>query len=223
MPNYCLNEVKFDCSGILLEEILDFIREPLASYKKRWDAWYNTPEAKPYRYYSPGPLRLALDFNNILPYPEKYQQEDEDYDKLSREEFLAKYNRKKPTEDGYNWRLNNWGTKSNVGESVYFNKRESTLVFKTAWLPAIKVISALHERFPTVTMYYEYYEKGTGFIGGCEFVCEADFDSDYHYSNKSASNSKEFSNYLSKDSELKWKAGVPLNIWGTDYMGFKGG
>lgn len=220
MPNYCRNEIKFECTRYELEAIFDYIRESLTSYTERCVEHAKQPNG-PWRI---APKRRILDFNNIVPYPEALNREDEDFEKLGREELLAKYGSLENIgKNGYNWRIKNWGTKWNVDESAYFDERDNLLVFNTAWAPALKVVAELHKKFPTVTMYYEYYEKGTGFIGGCEFVNERDFDPETHYTGRFASSLEEFHSFNEEDKKLEWKAGMPLNPWHSIYMGFKGG
>lgn len=217
MPNYCVNEVKLEGAPHEIEALLDYIKESIESFKERVE---EATKEKPLFLHHTRPVRRVIDFNRILPYPERYKQQDIDYQKLSQEEMLKRYDQK---DNGHQWRITHWGCKWNADDTSYFNARNNILTFNTAWSPAIKIISEIHKRFPNVTMYFEYYEKGTGFIGGCEFPSEGEFDPDYHYTGKLASTLEERRSFNEPEHKLEYKAGVPMNPWHSIYMGFKGG
>jgi len=125
-----------------------------------------------------------LDFNNFIPYPKHYLDQDE----------KAKAARKKDPKDwsvpdgfncgGYDWCINNWGTKWNACEiTLTENKTSLKYRFDTAWSPPIKVVTAMAHMFPMLTFTLKYFEGGIGFQGrytikGDEIIEE--FSGDYH-------------------------------------------
>jgi len=98
------------------------------------------------------------------------------------EEFLKtegfSFNKIKPTpaelleNDGwYNWNVNNWGTKWDIGESAEVTGdliEGGIAFFDTAWSPPIQAIEALSEKFPSVNFILEYIEMGCMFAGRAE-------------------------------------------------------
>jgi hypothetical protein len=69
---------------------------------------------------------------------------------------------------GYNWRIDNWGTKWNVsgvecGVSEYDGGVHYS--FETAWAPPVEVVGRLSEMFPELTVALAYDEPGMGFGG----------------------------------------------------------
>lgn len=247
MPNYCRNEINFwvDDWGVdtvpraaLMQQILDFMRETNASFQERlMDMRAEDRKNKTFLYdrtlaeHAP----TAFDFNNLIPYPTKFKEMDRDYAVMSKEDYAKKYPESNRNvlgtktdhhQDGYNsggyrWCIEHWGSKWNAIASVYVPLHK-TLYFDTAWSPVFKIVSELHKRFPTVMMSYEYYERGTAVIGGCEFIPESMFDpSDYVASEVPA-----IEKALKQGKEpppTVWAPGVPYNLWSADYMGYKGG
>jgi len=68
---------------------------------------------------------------------------------------------------GYNWCIENWGTKWNFGEvELVWEEDESlTYSFETAWSPPEPVIKKMGEMFPNLGFELEYSEPGVGFQG----------------------------------------------------------
>lgn len=217
MPNWCRNEVKINGNIVEQEAILDFLKESIERFQIRLD------EA-PKDFLSRSKLQRELvDFNNVIPYPEHFLQRDNDKETLSKKEFFTKYGDEK---DGYNnggyaWCVANWGTKWNASDAIYVPQL-NCLFFETAWGPALKVIAALHKHFPTVGIYYEYYERGSGFIGGGEFIREEDWDESYYTAEEVHSIEMQMKLQGTVKS-IAWEAGRVYNPWSSEYMGFKGG
>lgn len=67
---------------------------------------------------------------------------------------------------GYNWCIENWGTKWGFYE-VELQEEDDELfyTFSSAWSPAIPVIEKMGEMFPELTFDLRYYEGGMGFHG----------------------------------------------------------
>lgn len=107
-----------------------------------------------------------LDFNQFVPYPEKYAKQDE----------LAVKDKTGKTKDGYNsggreWCQTHWGTKWNAVDTeieLETNTRENTtarISFDTAWSPPTPVILAMSKTHPALNFTLEYEEGGIGFRG----------------------------------------------------------
>lgn len=85
-----------------------------------------------------------FDFNNVIPMPPEYLETDQWYD----------------------WRCENWGTKWNSDETFIFNETstELGLSFNTAWCHPDKVLGKLNDMFPNVDFFHEAQHEG-GFGG----------------------------------------------------------
>jgi hypothetical protein len=131
-----------------------------------------------------------LDTNKFVPYPDNFKQADEEARKVEKETgtFATKdgFNN-----GGYDWCLENWGTKWGIchAELISLKEIKSAVgkaklfyTFDCAWSPATPVIVKMSVMFPTLTFYLRYYEAGMGFKG--KFVCKngailCDEDGDY--------------------------------------------
>lgn len=229
MPNWCRNEIKFDLinsstSNVVIEAILDFLKETIPNYDRRIQIANQVNDKEGVKFWEREILdRLAVDFNNLLEYPIVYRERDEDSVTLSKEAFKEKYgdNLDGYNSGGYDWCIKHWGSKWNAKDVVWV-PQQKTLYFDTAWSPVFKIVSALHKRFPSINISFEYYERGVGAIGGCEFICEEDWDpADY------TSDEVHSIEMAAKRGEVReptpWEAGKAYNPWSGDYMGFKGG
>lgn len=240
MPNWCRNEVKFgiysfNYSDIILEQILDFLKETIPNYNHRTNVARaaherQLAEAKAsgkeqwwFKFDDKIKERKIFDFNNLIPYPQEFRERDDDAEVLSKEAFLEKYgdNKNGYNNGGYEWCLEHWETKWGPS-NVLWVPQHHTFHFDTAWGPAIPIVSELHKRFPEISIYYEYYENGSAFIGGCEFIPESDF-SPNDYSLEEVNTIEQYSKRFGKAPDLKWEAGKAYNPWSMEYMGFKGG
>lgn len=94
---------------------------------------------------------VVLSFNNIIPVPEKFRDNYE-------------------LDEGYNWRIENWGTKWPVGSDSEITSRTLDSVcysFESANSPALPIVEALHNKYPDLTFIYKYAEPGMDFAGEC--------------------------------------------------------
>lgn len=240
MPNWCRNEIKFqiysfDDSDIYLESILDFLKETIPNYNRRIkiarlayerEIAIAKIEGKDVRWSSfdeRNKERGIFDFNNLIPYPKEFKERDEDAQLLGDVAFLEKYGDNKDgfNSGGYEWCNKHWKTKWGPS-NVLWVKQQHTFYFDTAWGPSIPIVSELHKRFPEVHIQYEYYEKGSAFIGGCEFIPEDDW-SPSDYSAEEVHTIEQYTKRFGKAPDSKWEAGKAYNPWSMDYMGFKGG
>ena len=146
MPNHCDNELTMSGTMSDIEEVF---------------AYMKTEECD-------------FDFNQVIPYPQKYKEMDDERARLGYKEFHEKYGA--DVKDGYNaggydWCIENWGTKWNA-YSIKFDRL--SVRFDTAWSPPEPVIIALAKKFPNVSFHLEYFECGVGFAGG--FSCYGEDD-----------------------------------------------
>ena len=161
MPNWCSNELCISAGSATTEEIIDFLKERIDRYRKRIQIVREETKMHPFQSDPSSVHRRLFDFDQLIPYPEEFAKRDRDSVTLSREEFKEKYGNDTDgfNSGGYEWCVNNWGTKWDAEDVTYVPER-STFYFNTAWGPVKPIISALHKRFPDATLYYEYYEHG---------------------------------------------------------------
>lgn len=232
MPNWCRNEMHVSFGNWLMPEpekeaFLEALKESIPNYEKRLEANLKSDREKnTWLYWGSERKRKPFDFDNFVPYPEEFAARDRDAMWLSREEMTAKYGSDKDAynDGGYEWCIENWGTKWSASKAVWVNEH-STLYFDTPWCPPIKIISALHERFPKINISFEFYERGTGSMGGFELVSEEDWNLDYEmYTPMGGSHAIEVGTKLLGDvPKGTWKAGQIYNYWEAEYKGYKGG
>lgn len=108
--------------------------------------------------------KKRLDFNQIVPIPNDIIERG--YDST-----------------GYNWCCENWGTKWNAGDA-YITSTEDSLIydFDTAWTPAYPVVVALAQKFPQLSIEFEYKEPGMGFAGDGHLYFEKGISTHNEYS-----------------------------------------
>ena len=136
----------------------------------------------------------TFDFGKLIPYPAEWAAMDADYHALgewgtdefhaNREAYQSKWHTDKDgyNSGGYEWCIDNWGTKWNAYEVARRDFDGDVIVsFKTAWSPPLPVIAALAERFPHMNFVLEYFEMGVGFYGGVRYT---DVDSVAKYSDE---------------------------------------
>lgn len=95
---------------------------------------------------------LSFDFEKVIPHPEG-----------------IKHN----SEEGYFFRVNNWGTKWRLEEDSISIDRESDqetyICFDTAWAPCLPIVTKLAELFPALKFNCTYGESGMDFSGFATF------------------------------------------------------
>jgi len=176
MPNWCDNELTMEGTPEDVEKVFEFMK---------------TAECE-------------FDFNQAIPYPQKYKEMDDERERLGYKEFHEKYGEN--ASDGYNaggydWCIENWGTKWNACEP---HRERDVMQFETAWSPPSPIVIALAKKFQSVSFYLEYFEGGMGFAGG--FSClSLESQEDYDY-------------------DEPFEAGKVSHEWFTnDYQGRRGG
>lgn len=111
-----------------------------------------------------------LDFNKILPYPARFQEQDNEVEALRNSgvawEDIPKdgYN-----SGGYEWCIENWGTKWNAVEATIDEDYDITYFFDTAWSPPIPVIHELSRQFPELYFELTFGDPAMDFSGVYEF------------------------------------------------------
>lgn len=124
-----------------------------------------------------------------IPYPETFAKRDRIIEKYGRsptkEQIVEIYKelgetpkKEKPYDGfnsgGYEWCVNNWGTKWGVYDvrlteaMKYGNGLYLALSFDSAWSPPTPVIKKMGEMFPDLQISMYSYERGCAFISGIE-------------------------------------------------------
>lgn len=148
-----------------------------------------------------------FDFNAVLPYPKAYNDRDDEFAALGHKGVAEKYGPR--AQDGYNsggyeWCVENWGTKWNAYRVARRDYMGVCITFQTAWSPPRPVIAALHKKFPQLELSLEWFELGAAICGGVRYVLEEDF--------------------YPEDDATKWEAGVQAHEWKMEgYLGTRGG
>lgn len=161
MPNWCSNHIAI--SG---EE----------SEVKRFAEFVKTDESE-------------FDFNTAIPYPEEWAKIDAIWDDARERGFPDGRVPSAYSDYGYDWCIENWGTKWNAYEvsrsdvEKYEGMSQVSYYFDTAWSPPTPVIKKLGELFPNLTIYMHYDEEGLMFkgelkISGGEVVSENEWEQD---------------------------------------------
>jgi hypothetical protein len=91
--------------------------------------------------------------------------------KFSMENFVPtpdEFPESQSSRDWYDWRVNNWGTKWDLGE-VYINQlgESISLGYSTAWSPNVNFWAEFSKLYP-VKISHRYFEEGMCFIGEAE-------------------------------------------------------
>lgn len=123
-----------------------------------------------------------IDANRFIPYPETYKKLDRIAREWEKKNTIngGRYKegvdfRSRPKDGfnsgGYEWCINNWGTKWGFYSfsKVEMNKNNIVYKFETAWSPAIPVIIQASVLFPTLKFRYQYEDEGWNYIGYAEF------------------------------------------------------
>ena len=111
----------------------------------------------------------CIDFEKILPYPKKFRMLDDKQKKWMKEhpDDYANAPADGYNSGGYNWCIDNWGTKWNAYDAKFEDEGDRLIFnFSTAWAPPEPIIRKLIEMFPGLSFTHEYYEAGACFSGG---------------------------------------------------------
>jgi len=114
----------------------------------------------------------GLKLTKLMPSPEEMEDSisgtlrilDQDVNEallLIKKNNIAKYG----AEDWYDWNRNNWGTKWEIDAELDVGPDYLTANFDSAWSPPLPVISILKDKFPGITIHYDFLEGGGAFAG----------------------------------------------------------
>ena len=144
MPNHCFNKVTIsvgDADGHNLKVLVDTLK----SEENQTD----------------------FDFNAILPMPPELEDVDWSEAEETNDIIRARYKKEHGSDNWYDWRVQNWGTKWN-SYSCFLEEEEDDYVvytFNTAWGPPTGVIEALREQCPDFSISAFYDEPGMEIAG----------------------------------------------------------
>lgn len=121
----------------------------------------------------------------------------------------------KSTYNWYNWNIENWGTKWDVGADLSdFGETDTSLhyVFQTAWAPPIPALQKLSEQHPSAEISL-WWEEEQGFGGEEEFSSGSHETSEsWDIPNSHADNEKRDKECVCsyEDNPLEWYDDCPL-------------
>ena len=156
MPNWCENDLEVRYEGENKEEGIKEL--------KRFQEFAQTE-------------KVVLDANKFIPYPQKFKELDKIAEKETEKlrSLSPEERTKQPwpkdgfNQGGYEWCIDNWGTKWGFCEPelVNFEYEYGTLEysFDTAWSPPIPLIKKMAEMFPILEFELRYFEGAMGFNG----------------------------------------------------------
>ena len=146
MPNWCSNEVSIIAENEEgTEELKQFIKDCFTEEEE-------------------GDEKPLLDFEKVIPYPDsappKYPQAI-NIEEQMQHPFSKWYN-----DFGYDWCIENWGTKWNACEQVnVLGEEEIDLDFQTAWSPPQGIYKKIQTRLPNCSISWFYREDGMQLSG----------------------------------------------------------
>ena len=146
MPNWCSNEVSIIAENEEgTEELKQFIKDCFTEEEE-------------------GDEKPLLDFEKVIPYPDsappKYPQAI-NIEEQMKHPFSKWYN-----DFGYDWCIENWGTKWNACEQVnVLGEDEINLDFQTAWSPPQGIYKKIQTRLPNCSISWFYREDGMQLSG----------------------------------------------------------
>ena len=139
MPNHCYNKVTIsvgDADGQNLKVLVDSLK----SEENQTD----------------------FDFDAILPMPPELEDVDWSEAEEMNDIIRARYKKEHGSDNWYDWRVNNWGTKWNSYNCEIVEHEDDYVVytFDTAWGPPTGVIEALREQCPDFSISAFFDEPG---------------------------------------------------------------
>ena len=141
MPNWCNNDLKITGKNAELKKLLKYIKGKDETGEE-----------------------LVFDFEKVSPTPKELMKHSAPLrDRKLVEKFIKKYG----AEDWWYWRINNWGTKWNLGADQTIEVEDGciSMSFDTAWSPPVGIIEKLGEKFPKLSFELIYCEVGMCFAG----------------------------------------------------------
>jgi len=149
MPNWCENYARITVpnkqEADILMAVFDDRKETYEQYRKDYVSGTNGLP-----YFGEEPMGLL---GYILPMPKTFEEDTTPHQNVP---------------DWYTWRVNNWGTKWEVGEVDYYDADDDGYVqweFCTAWGPPEGACEELRKLFPDVSISWFYDEPGCEIAG----------------------------------------------------------
>lgn len=168
MPNWCSNNV--DITGPQAE-IARFARNmrghvasyPSHSHDDKWAAFDDI--RKRAQYASPpdvtGDVREFC-MNALYPVPDDIRRFPFDCNQAQRvREELGE----PPASGGYQWQVDNWGTKWDVDADVTTHPDHIFVTFESAWSPPSAFVQKISEDYPELSFQIEFSEPGANYAG----------------------------------------------------------
>ncbi len=162
MPNWCEQDLVVSGPTQNLKEFIEFAKSNSEDPEDSQD-------------------QRLLDANKFIPYPEHFKKADDERRELEKIAHVTKnYEPLKNHKDGYNqggyeWCIENWGSKWNFSEVSLDTKDidkgrgkgkgKILYTYSTAWAPVTKLIFAMSKKFPTLKFHLDYFERGMQFKG----------------------------------------------------------
>ena len=139
MPNHCFNKVTISV-GNADGQNLKVLVDSLKSEENETD----------------------FDFNAILPMPPELENVDWSEAEKMNDIIRARYKKEYGSDNWYDWRVNNWGTKWNSYSCELVEQEDDYVVytFDTAWGPPTGVIEALRKQCPDFSISAFFDEPG---------------------------------------------------------------
>lgn len=151
MPNHCENELYVYGSPKGIKEFIEFARATVHEQDE------------------------TISCDKFIPYPQRFKDLDEiasravqEMSKLPKAEWdYMKIPKDGFNSGGYQWCVDNWGTKWGMYDFSEWKIDECSafISFLTAWSPPQLVVRAMAEQFPKLRFVLKYYEKGRAFQG----------------------------------------------------------
>ena len=159
MPNWCMNKVRIRADSKTLSEIKDTLRgleyfRPVNCDDRKIQLPLESKES-------------LFSFHKIIPQPDDCLDPEDPRRvnaKPTSDDLLESLSKKSngTMPDWWTWRVNNWGTKWPVGDTVGFEEKKGSIVyhFDTAWSPPVPIIHRLSVMFPKANILLSFYEPG---------------------------------------------------------------
>ena len=152
----------------------------------------------------------ATSFNKL----EKFYNENKD------ENMELSFNKNVPlpdeeSENWYNWRISNWGTKWDLGDDTSYevisDKKDVNCIYNfcTAWGPPINWLTSVSSIYSNIKFELNYCEPGMNFAGNIilqnnEILYDKEFSSGYYYWSQQKDDILEgLVNYVRTKDEIK--------------------
>lgn len=169
MPNWTTNNLTV--RGLSPEEQSEFKKHVLG--EDLFDHYFPTPKELTYYVSIVESIKAQREVGQSYPWWSERSEEQ-------REHWLNQFTEQKAVQhlidkygvaDGYNWNINNWGTKWDIADSYVVSSKPSEFIcyFNTAWSPPIGALTEISKRFPNATFDMTYVEESVDFCGANRF------------------------------------------------------